>query len=979
VRIGLSLLLLYCYGPTVAQQPVYYNYRSNNGLSSNEVYKIKSDPKGYLWMATDRGICRFDGSQFTTYSVNDGLEENVVGDVKIAPNGDVWALGSSKKLYRYTGTSFQPYRYNHLLQDAQLVSPSSYVSDFSFEHNEPAHFSLRGLGIIHIDSTGQLRHDTSVAPVNHLVYCPEWQLAYFYRSAWYNKLHIQSKPRFIFQNKWYDYEHITMMHIIRRRNGHVVMSLNRQVFELRGGQLIQTLKYEHFISGLYEDEQQQLWVTTYGSGVRMYPPMEPARAENERVFFGNIRISNVTQDREGGYWFSSYENGVFYVPRLDIQSIQPSLLQSNEVFQELVAVNASLFAATSQGRVLQMGPGGKWQLLFSDPNPNGSSNCNDLVYDANRHHLLLCLSKGIFDININSRKTGYYGTSSRSALPTPQGLLPLSPKFLVSEQRVPSATMPLPLTGIHLPEIAFCIGRKPDGSIIIGTEKGFCTIADGRAVPLHPQLLTKRVTNIRGLANSWLVASTLGAGLALLGPNNQLLLIKLGNSNSFNMVNDIAVEGNTAWAATEAGVVKVGLDRPEQPLVQLLPADNRFPYNNIRKIAHYNQQVVVLAQNQLIQMPAINRTADIPPPISLQRITINDSLVLPFTQPVKLSSNSKRLKFEFNGICFTCGSSIQYRYRLLGLHSEWYTTGQPYVEYPSLEAGSYTFEVEAVNNSGVASAEPASFSFSIRSPLWQKNWFRVMALLLGVTLLGWLIYRRIKTIQRRNQQREWLLAKEQVALSAQINPHFIFNSLNSIQHLIIREDRQQAVLHMAQFSRLMRLSLDNSRKKWVPVADEIELLRLYLDLESLRFKDKFVYTVEADKSLLDGTYRIPAMLIQPFVENAVLHGVNNLPDGRGMITVSLRLQDGVLQARIADNGVGRAAAAKLRQQAVHHISAGMQITEQRLQLLCRETHTPWMFTTIDNTDAEGQPTGTTVFFNMPWLQAAKNNLDTSIQ
>jgi LytS/YehU family sensor histidine kinase len=213
-----------------------------------------------------------------------------------------------------------------------------------------------------------------------------------------------------------------------------------------------------------------------------------------------------------------------------------------------------------------------------------------------------------------------------------------------------------------------------------------------------------------------------------------------------------------------------------------------------------------------------------------------------------------------------------------------------------------------------------------------------------------------------------LLTKEQIALSAQINPHFIFNSLNSIQHLIIKEDRQQASLYMAQFSRLMRLSLENSRKKWVPVKDEIELLKLYLELESLRFKDKFAYKILVDEEITNSSIRIPAMLIQPFVENAIRHGVNNLSGKTGMVTVLLNFKGAELLTSIEDNGIGRKKALTLQGTGKDHLSSGMQITEERLQLLCRETGTPCFFEIIDKQDDTGAASGTLVKFNMPFLQ-----------
>ena len=157
----------------------------------------------------------------------------------------------------------------------------------------------------------------------------------------------------------------------------------------------------------------------------------------------------------------------------------------------------------------------------------------------------------------------------------------------------------------------------------------------------------------------------------------------------------------------------------------------------------------------------------------------------------------------------------------------------------------------------------------------------------------------------------------------------------------------------------------------MPVNSEIELLKLYLELESLRFRDKFVYHVHADAELLSGNLLIPAMLIQPYVENAVRHGVNNLPGNSGMITVSLHIEGAHLVTRIEDNGVGRMQARTLRDTGTTHQSAGMQITEERLKLLCKETGIEWAFSITDKTDQEGNTSGTLVQFYMPYIRSTQ--------
>jgi Histidine kinase/Y_Y_Y domain/Two component regulator propeller len=960
VKYVFFFLLVFAASAANGQEPVYYNYRSNNGLPSNEVYNVQADRNGFLWFATDRGVARFDGSHFVTFSVNDGIEGNVVNDIFIAPNGDVWIVADAQRLYRFTGNGFEAYRYNHLVEKACKNVSKAWISQVRFENDYPAWFSIRVGGWLYISAGGNVLQDNRQFPENMLLCNDEKQLALYYQAPLAEPLKNKPKPEFYFKGKIYHTASSSAGIYRKRSNGNVLVAFGENLFELHNNEVVNHYKFPNFITTLYEDNKQRLWVTIYGSGARAYPPNSFPTVQNEKIYFASTRISSITQDREGGYWFCSYERGVFYVPDLDVVSIETEQMGTDEFFQELLSVdNNRLYAASSKSRIFELTGQQPLKFVFSGPNQKITTNCNDLVYDAKTQVLYGCFSQGVYTYNTVTKSTASYSVSSRSVLPVKNDFYVLGPVNLKRNTMEDAVS--------YMKGTFFSIISLTDNQWLIGYENGLLKYADTGFTPFLPGIVNKRVTSIKQLANGWVVAATLGQGLVLI-KGGRVLPVLLGQGNSINMVNDIAVNGNTVWAATEAGIASARLDNPEKPLMSAIAADNRFPYNNTRKIACMGERIYVLAQNKLIVFPENYPVNKEQPPVWLRQLIVGDSIRIKPGDKHHFNFYDNRFRFAFDGVCFRCGTSIRYQYRLVGLHSEWYFTGQPYVEYPSLPPGSYTFEVMAINESNITSATPAAYSFTIPSPFWKKGWFRVIAVLVAALFAAWLINRRLKKIQLRNRERELLLATEQVALSAQINPHFIFNSLNSIQHLIIKEDRQQATLYMAQFSRLMRLSLENSRKKWVPVKDEIELLKLYLELESLRFKDKFTYSILADDDITNSSLRIPAMLIQPFVENAIRHGVNNLVGKTGKATVLLVFKGAQLLTTVEDNGIGRQKALTLQGTGKNHLSSGMQITEERLQLLCRETGTPWFFEIIDKQDSTGAAAGTLVKFNMPFLQ-----------
>ena len=200
------------------------------------------------------------------------------------------------------------------------------------------------------------------------------------------------------------------------------------------------------------------------------------------------------------------------------------------------------------------------------------------------------------------------------------------------------------------------------------------------------------------------------------------------------------------------------------------------------------------------------------------------------------------------------------------------------------------------------------------------------------------------------------------ALKAQINPHFVFNALNSIQHFIMQKNPLEAIGYLAKFAKLIRQVLENSVNERVPIADELKALGYYLELEKLRFGDAFAYRIEVDEQVDVYNTEVPAMLLQPYVENAILHGLRHRPAPGGQLTVWVLHQFDHLLCVVEDNGIGRAASAALAaNRPAAHISRGTSVTETRLRLLNHEVGVVMM----DRTAPDGTPGGTRVEITIP--------------
>ncbi|HTF06128.1 MAG TPA: two-component regulator propeller domain-containing protein, partial [Bacteroidia bacterium] len=336
-----------------------------------------------------------------------------------------------------------------------------------------------------------------------------------------------------------------------------------------------------------------------------------------------------------------------------------------------------------------------------------------------------------------------------------------------------------------------------------------------------------------------------------------------------------------------------------------------------------------------------------------------------------LNYDENSISFEYVGICMTNPAKVKYRYMLEGFDADYSPpTKERIARYSNVPSGTYTFKVISCNNEGLWNEEPATFSFTIATPFWKKSWFWLLISLGAVAILVVTIFARIRQIKKRERReaemRVALAGNELKALRAQMNPHFVFNSLNSIQHFILTNKTNDAGKYLNKFARLMRVILNNSEKSLITVREEMEYLQLYMELEAMRFDNKFDWSVDISADIDADYIEIPAMLLQPYVENAILHGLTPRGEG-GKLEIILRMQGHNLLCRIKDNGIGREQAREMRQLSGRkdHKSLGMKITSDRLELINNLQGSHLSMTITDLKDAEGAATGTQVDIFIP--------------
>ncbi|MGQ0740135.1 MAG: ligand-binding sensor domain-containing protein [Bacteroidota bacterium] len=323
---------------------------------------------------------------------------------------------------------------------------------------------------------------------------------------------------------------------------------------------------------------------------------------------------------------------------------------------------------------------------------------------------------------------------------------------------------------------------------------------------------------------------------------------------------------------------------------------------------------------------------------------------------VKLSYKQNFLSIEYKALGFSRLPETKYYYRLSGVDKDWVAAGPKRVaSYTGLGPGEYTFSVRTGDEDD--SQPDTSFTIVVTPPLWKTVWFRVLLLALAGAVVYFLFRKRIKTIRHEAGMKQKIAETEMMALRAQMNPHFIFNCINSIDAMIQSNDKYHATMYLNKFAKLIRNILDSSKQNLVPLSKDIETLKLYVELEQFRNENKFKAEINADDELLLQDYQVPPLIIQPYVENAILHGLRHRSDNNGKLTITIQKQDGALNYEITDNGVGRKTTAGNGELNKNRNSYGMQIGNDRVRLFNQEELASVQVTDLKE---DNKPAGTRV-------------------
>jgi len=936
-----------------AQRPSWINYDTNRGLPGNEAYKVFQDSKGYIWFATSQGICRFNGYEFFAPADTSSKRGSQAFLPAEDPEGNIWFARLDGTLYSVEKDTVRAWKYNHILDHYRgkfLV-----IEDFAFGEDGSVWLALQYLGLLEVKPGGAHR----VVPENEescLVFTTVGEKTIntakvgqfgedeLRPGAWFQKpvqtpVHWENGKIAKIENLVLRSETAySIWGLARLKNGDMIFFDDGSFRLVRDRRQQWEAPTEIRTEKLYESPDGDLFVAShFGSnpGLYRFGSPEALRAGRSDNLLPRHFVTDFICDREGGWWATTYDQGVFYCKNPDIEIFDTTTgLPSSDVVCLVDDGKRTVYAGFRPALVCAIDAlnGGAGVL---PPPPVVTREIWALYYDTLRGRLacsspLHFLEKGIWK---PFAPDGKGATPAKKISPDPSGRI-LWASFTYGFYRVDPVNEAVEHLSDNYPlgTRTFSVARDGSGNIWVATVDGLRMWKNGKYEPPpfdHPALKFQ-ASDVKMLPGGGMAISLSGAGLLLRDPEGRFVHLTGEDGLTDDFITGLHIAGDGRILAFSNAGLNLLSARPDGSwAISTLTVKKGLPSDQVNDARVFGGQIWVATNKGLACLRKLRPALPMPAP-GIGKISVNQREVRP-NGDMQLSHSENTLAIRFHALSYRSEGRINYRYRLLGADSGFIYSKNREVNFVNLPPGKYEFEVQAQNEDGLWG--PSSMlAFRISPAWWQTAWFRAVSATLLAALIFFLFQYRLRSVRRDARIREKIRELEVAALRAQMNPHFIFNCLNSIQHFIVENDPAAASRYLSRFARLVRLALHGSVDGRHSLREEMDMLDNYLALEQLRFQGKFEYEILAGPGVDPDEHRLPPMLVQPFVENAILHGMKN-KTGKGRISIVFSRDENGLMATVTDNGPGFLKAENGALETSGHKSVGMMLTQRRLEIL----------------------------------------------
>ena len=665
--------------------------------------------------------------------------------------------------------------------------------------------------------------------------------------------------------------------------------------------------------------------------------------KNKNIDYSNWRlrtksVSAIIRDIEGAFWISTLNSGVFYMPSDYFKIIQTKDGLPNTDIRKLELSKDYLWAITGTNTLSKLSYRG---IINHKYNNKTLCKISDILWNDDKLYLSFCNSISYIDTANNQLTSVLQNTKDKPFFI--KGIIQNDKKeiWIYKNNGFAYLNPKRKEIGLEAHNFTNFIINKilpiSNKDIWIACNDGLRKYKDNKLINYNiaTPILSNRINDlIIDEKNRDLWLSINGVGIVRVHGDT---ITTIGTKEGLisNSTTSLFAFKNDVWVGTKKGISRIHLGSNTQYKIRNFKVSNGLLFSEINDIV-VNDRFVFAATSNGINFFSYNKIKPNLLAPSIFIVSRKDEKINYYQKrEVKFPYQNNGIRIEYLALSYKSMGEIQYKFRIKELNKEWTYTTNTSTDYPYLPPGKYHFEIFAANEDGVWSLKPAEIIIYVATPFWGTWWFIsliILFLISSYTIVHFSIYKKRKQKERiRTEINEF----RQIALNQQVNPHFIFNALNSIQHYILQNDIKLSNKFLTKFSRLIRIILENSRKKMIRLEDEIYALTLYLELESLRFKDRMQYSFEVDKEINLLDIMIPPMLIQPFIENAIWHGLMNKNDGeQGFLEIKFTQEDKHILCFIKDNGIGRKKAEELKkEQKPNHQSLGAQITQSRMELI----------------------------------------------
>jgi ligand-binding sensor domain-containing protein len=941
VRLLILLSLFTSTFTTLSQQYSFIRYGVKEGLAQSQVADISQDNLGYLWVGTQSGLSKFNGNEFINYSTEDGLTDNTIHKLLFSEKNNILYIATPTGITEYKNQKFTPHNFesSKRINDLIIYNDSLYIATNSgllvyknglfIEY--PTQFKIREIVSIN-DSVIFCATDKGLFTFNNLGFS-------IFRDSLINTLNysgISIKDNYLILSTIsagilkYDIFTSSIYKFPSKFNdSRGIFVYNNEVWSLGNFGLVQIqedsiITYYSENNGLpinnvkrlFKDRENNMWIGTYGKGLLKFSGKSIMSYTVKDGLSSDI-VMSIDEAQNGDFIFGTYDKGVVSYSDENVKIISTKDgLNYNKVWVVKYDFNDICWIGTSRGvnsinnnkiekdgiilgRIRSIFPANDSTLFFGGKYGLWCKTNN------NYNHILSQEKYDIYKVVCNANKI-YIATKSGLYW---QYINQISSEFIKIELSEESCNT---------------IEIDSYKNIWIGTIDGLYVISPDNNIIEYPLDESNfNAKNILGILqdsknNIWL---STGNGIYLLNTGNPFNSeLEKYHYSVAEGIPELESNLNALFEDTE-GKIWVGTSTA---LIRINPNLNN-------KLFTYSKPLLSISSIKLFQEKFDYKNYS----NSVDALTlIPNHLTFPH--------NKNHLTFNFIGINLKNPKNVKYSYRLLGAEDLWSPLSiNKSATYSFISPGEYEFQLKATNDS-INWTEVKKITVIISPPYWRTWWFVTFSLILLSAIIYFLFQMRIKSIEQKKDNEKLtyqnrLRDLEQQSLNASMNRHFIFNSLNSIQYFINSSDKLSANKYLSSFAKLIRKNLDSSTSDnfIVNLMEEIERIKLYLTLEKMRFGKKFNYAINVDSEIDLEMTNVPSMILQPFVENSIIHGVLPLDNGKsGHIDINIKLELNTIIFEVIDDGVGIDNSLKIKKTfSGDHESKGMMITANRIELL----------------------------------------------